>query len=451
MQENYAPEPEETTSDFAVAEYDKLIDLPKSVDESILMGTSYVKPVTDTDTGSGSGSGSGSGVNIGALPSYTSNMNLKMATHIYKNAIKSSPDILDNAVNNLATSITSTCYFGDTTSHEPQRAIQIIKEQIYKFIAILFSFIIILNWWFLWNYTNFTFNFETLLNFPPFSILFYIFEPSFKVIELLNYYLITRRMDADVSSSSRLTMRSIWDYRPLVFAFFASIIMGGCHAIPFGSIFIAIFTGDSAGISGLVMGLTVLMYLSVTINPNRIREFMFYFFWFPPIIIFVVLLLMLLVIAFSGFTTILFAVYLFALSNFSLLFFNGLNPFSVVGSINQIYTDLAEAPVDDPNTKEAGKKLMNHVFRNAHMLMILSVVIAMFVKNAKDALTLTNWPTIIFIIFGLNSFLIYMISATLWPFIELATFFAKAIIDGWTSTADYSVEMKELEFPEIHF
>jgi len=193
----------ELSKEYAVAEYDKLIDVPKSIDESILMGT-Y--------TGSGTGSGTGS---AHSAEDYPVNINANYIMKTWKSNIESGPNLMATAINNAVSAIVAVLYVGYDNATEKKKATQIITGQIYRLIALFCSFLIIWNWWYLWNYTTFTFNFEQLLDYPPFSILFYIFEPSFKVIELMNYYLISRRMDAELSSSSRSFMRKMWDYRPI--------------------------------------------------------------------------------------------------------------------------------------------------------------------------------------------------------------------------------------------
>lgn len=384
-------EEQKTAKQYDVADYDKLVDIPKSADEAILLGTG-----TGTGTGSATGSATGSG---SGSKKYKTTMNFALLANKWRTGVESGPDVISAAMNSAAVAIVAACYLGDTTSAEAQKATQVIRRQLFRMITLFLSFLVIWNWWYLWNYTSFNFNFENLLDYPPFSILFYIFEPSFKVIELLNYYMITRRIDAGISNKGREFLRTLWDYRPITFGFFTMFILGGCMSLPFGRIFVDLFSGNPNGIAKIVIFMSIIMYIYVTVNPMRIRSFMVYFFWFPPIIIFVVLLLLLLVYLFSRFTAGMFAVYLLVLSHFTLLIFTRFNPF---GAIWQIYHDLSTAPVSDAKTEDAVKQLGHFVFRKAHWLMMYSTIIALFSLNMSEVKGLTNPWAILFIIFVLN-------------------------------------------------
>lgn len=369
---------------YAVAEYDTLVNIEKSADEAILMGTGTGSTASDAPPASGA--------------NYPTNQNFTSYSKAWRKGVESGPDFIDRIINAAALAIVAGCY-GDTTAEEPQRATRIIKGQMYQLIGLLLSFIVIWNWWYLWNYTSFSFDFENLLNYPPFSILFYIFEPSFKVIELINYYMITRRIDAEISPAARGILRHMWDWRPVAFGLFTLVVMGGCLNIPFGAVFVDLFSGNPTGIAKLVIFLSILMYIYVTINPMRIRSFMSYFFWFPPILVFVILFLLLLVYLFSSFTAGMFAVYLLILSHFTLLLFTRLNP---IGAILQIYDDLSTAPVKDPNPTSKIMELGNRLFQKFHWIILLSIFIAVFSNNMKDAGTLKNGLAILFIVFVLN-------------------------------------------------
>jgi len=425
------PPDKKVAKEYAVAEYDALIDIPKSVDESILMGT-------------GSGIGPGVGSSTETAPSkvdYPTDLNFNMVMQKWKTGIESGPNLVDTAMNTASMAIVSLCYVGDTTTEEPQRAKRIIKGQLYRLISLFLSFIIIWNWWYLWNYTTFSFNFENLLNYPPFSILFYIFEPSFKVIELLNYYILTRRLDTGISHKGREFMRTMWDYRPITFALFTLIIMGGCLSIPFGDILVSIFSGNAKGIAKIVIIMSIIMYIYVTVNPMRIRSFMLYFFWFPPIIVFVVLLLLLLVYLFSRFTAGLFATYLLVLSHFTLLIFTGFNPFRAIW---KIYDDLSTAPVSDAKTDDPVKQLGNLLFRNAHILMMNTTLIAMFSYNMREVATLKNIAAILFIVFVINIVFI----AAFYPALKLGYTVIKSMIDALLKTPPaQEANGKEIELP----
>jgi hypothetical protein len=211
--------------------------------------------------------------------------------------------------------------------------------------------------------------------------------------------MITFRIDAEISPVARGILRYTWDWRPVAFGLFTLVVMGGCLNIPFGAVFVDLFSGNPTGIAKLVIFLSILMYIYVTINPMRIRSFMSYFFWFPPILVFVILFLLLLVYLFSSFTAGIFAVYLLVLSHFTLLLFTRLNP---IGAIWRIYDDLSTAPVKDANPDSKITELGNRLFQKFHWIMLLSIFITVFSNNMKAAGTLTNGLAILFIVAVLN-------------------------------------------------
>jgi hypothetical protein len=429
-----------SSQDFATGEYDSaLIDVPKSADESILMG-SDAGPAKQEDPPPPKT------VDSAKLPT---KMTPALAAKIYNDKITSVPDLIDKSVNTTAYATTKILY-KSPNDEEALKTKDIIKRQLYRFIAILFSFIIIWNWWFLWNYTNFVVNLEKPLDYPPFSILYYIFEPSFKVIELINYYMLSIRMDAGMPGIFREFMRDLWNYRPITFGIFTTLMLAGCTNAPFGSIFVSLFSGKPSGIAKLVMILSVIMYIFLTVNPERIRTFMFYFFWFPPIIVFVVLLLMLLVYVFSGFTALIFALYLFFLSNFGLLIFNGGNPFKAVSAIFKIYSDLKTAPVDDTKTEDDFKKMGQNIFRNAHILMMLSTLIAIFSIHMRDLKGMKNIGAIMFIVFVVNLWFFVAIAPFAIPAVSFVIGFVKSVIKAMSGKkiAELPPKTALVELPE---
>jgi hypothetical protein len=366
-----------------------LIDFPKLADEMIIKGSEA--------TGSPKSS---SGVN-----DYVTNVSIASLAHDWKTGVESSNDIVDRIVNAIAVSIVSTAYIGNTTAEEPQKAKQIVKKQIYRFIALFFSFIVIWNWWFLWNYTTFTFDFESMLKFPLLSICYYIFEPSFKVIETLNYYLLTMRMDATVNPGLRTFMRSLWDWRPIAFAAFILFIFGGCLTVPFGDIFVSLFTGNASGFSKIIIVLTVLTYLSLTLTSERIQMYLNLFFWFPPLIPFVILLVLLFVILFSGLSFSIFVFYLVVLSHFSLLLFTLSDfPFGPLNAIWRIYEDLGSAASsDDDDNPNVYVQIKKFLFQNAHNIAAFFVFFGMFVKHMTEIFALKNISAILLISLSVNA------------------------------------------------
>jgi hypothetical protein len=169
---------------------------------------------------------------------------------------------------------------------------------------------------------------------------------------------------------------------------------------------------------------------------------MVYFFWFPPIIIFVILLLLLLVYIVSRFTAAIFATYLLVLSHFTLLMFTKFSPLTAIW---KIYDDLSTAPVSDAKTEDSVKKLVQLLFRNAHTLMMNSLLITLFSFNMVEVATLKNPAAIMFIVFVIN---LVFIAAFL-PALKLGYTVIKSIFDAlmhnsWTGESNE----KGVELPQ---
>jgi hypothetical protein len=135
------------------------------------------------------------------------------------NLIKAIPESIETAVESFAELIVA-FYYPDTEEPEAKLSREVIVEQIYLYLIIPFSFWVALNWWYVWNYTNFSFNFMDALKYPPFNIIYYVAEPGFFVLELMNYYMLTMRVDKNMPCWQRDILNTLWNWRPIVFTLF---------------------------------------------------------------------------------------------------------------------------------------------------------------------------------------------------------------------------------------
>jgi len=73
----------------------------------------------------------------------------------------------------------------------------IVTKHLKSFAVVIISLYITLNWWYLWFYTDHSFNFEKIPEWGIFSPISLIVEPIISPLVFLNYYLIQQRLEPD--------------------------------------------------------------------------------------------------------------------------------------------------------------------------------------------------------------------------------------------------------------
>jgi F0F1-type ATP synthase assembly protein I len=233
-------------------------------------------------------------------------------------------------------------------------------------VAIPLSFVVILNWWHVWNYTDFTFNWKSVLEFPLFRVIYYVLEPVCTVFEFVNYYLLNVRMDADVDPRWREAMRAAWDYRPLTFTALYLVVAGTLVSSPVGKWIVDVLTGGG-GLFWAVLPATIFAFFYLNLNVVRLAMFQFYF-GHILVVVFALLLMLLFTMVFANVLTPFYVIYMLGMSYFSLPLFQGTNAFA---KVSEIFSDLREAPVEgDP------QGLWNFLFRNCFgIFMVVGVLL----------------------------------------------------------------------------
>lgn len=360
------------------------------------------------------------------LADLTTNFSLLKAKNVFKSVVNSVPIALSGIHNSVSDTIVGSQYKTATANKSPDatKAKEIIKLQISRFVVIPMTYLVVLNWWYLWNYTNFNFQFDKITKIPPFSIFSHAIDPSLKILEFINYYLINIRMDADVSDNIREGLRTLWDWRPVTFTVFYILFSGGAMGLPFGKTFISIMSGDATILNGSIIVLSIIVFLHLTFTGGRWMTYMSYI-PNPTVILFVVLLMVLFVILFATIGVSLFSMYLATLSTLSIFIFNYFNPFKIWSSISQIFTELKEAPTDDSDTTKS------FVFKNFHgIVMIFMFYLPLFILHMKEAFTIKSADMVSLILF-LNAIIFAIISVPywglIWNFVGMAIDFIKAL------------------------
>ncbi len=293
--------------------------------------------------------------------------------------VRSSAGRLDVVPHAIATWITKLSYREKTDSAEAQAAKGIVEGQVVRFFKIMIGLWILLNWWYVLNFTNLYFDIQKWVRWMPDAIR-PLFEASLSFPSFLNDMLFNRRMDANMSPAIHSFFCKLWDWRPILFAllsvFFINIVANGN--------ILNVFLGPLAGDMGWVSGLCILFALgsyakSVALNANVVMK-LANSFPFPgwPILL---LLGLIVVLAIGALMAPLVGFYLFFFSFLSLPLFSGINLFA---NIRAIFDNLRAAPVSDKNPASIMGKLSNFFFQNFSTLYFAILVLSFLFANIVE-------------------------------------------------------------------
>jgi hypothetical protein len=245
---------------------------------------------------------------------------------LIKNLFESFPKGLSKVKRAIAALIVGFYYKQkDANTSEAKTARNIIERQIQMYFTLPITFWVAINWWYVWNYTNFTFNFMDLLAIPLFSPLYYVLEPPVYMLEIINYYFLTMRMDQNLSCTYRAVLTALWDWRPVTFTIFALSLAGALQNLPFSDTIASVITGESNPISAIVFLGTIGLFFYLTCTcMKRLLEFN-KLFSNVLIVAFMMLLFFLFVLIFAGIASGIAVMYIAFFSSFVLIVFERFN------------------------------------------------------------------------------------------------------------------------------
>lgn len=397
----------------------------KNFNETILTSTEQpgvTPPPTATDTTATDTSS----------PSYTDQVkdamhagDIQKFRQLIARLIKVVPESIDEAVDATADLIVA-FYYSELESPEAQAAKSVIVKQINLYMVIPFAFWVGLNWWYVWNYTTFTFNFMDFLKYPPFNMIYYVAEPGFYVLELMNYYILTIRMDKDLPCWQRDILRSLWDWRPVTFTIFMFGSAGLLSSMPVSDTAAGMVGGDSNPISGLIFIGTIVAFAYLTLTcMGRMMKFQDFFQNFF-LLAFMMLLVFLFVLIVAGMASGIATFYFFFFSQMVLMLFELWN---FDAKITQMFEDLPSAPVSDPDAKLSEKPftfLKQFLFQNFFGLSwVFFAVLPVFIYSIIEISTLTNFAMMITLLI----FVICLDVMLLYPAANILEMFGKYLFE----------------------
>ena len=339
-----------------------------------------------------------------------SNFNPKKANDVWQNIVSSLEDGIGDPFKNIAKKLLSLIY-KDFETPSAKNDLKTLSIQISRWFKIVIaSYIVALNWWYIWCYTTFTFDLRSLIFLQPNPIL----APAINAFEVLNYYLINMRMDSEPKLPAGLgneDIRKLWHWRPITFSilhFITILIFLSSHLFKGLSSIFKLATNSA--IYYLAIGLTFYYY------------FVLYKTWYKiPLSLSGGVVGLLLLIA----TTILtilsvgivvpicllfFTMYLSFLSNTSLFAFNWFWPPSIYSTVKQIFQELKEAPVGDDNPPDTTGKVGNYLFQNFHNIYIVVIVLfPLLIWNITESAKFSN-DTLIVIGILVNILMFFLFS-----------------------------------------
>ena len=293
-------------------------------------------------------------------------------------------------------------------------------------LAVPMAYVIVINWWYTWNYTDFTFDFRSFVNYFPIGK--WLVEPTFYSIELINYFLLGMRVDSELTSLmvvspayARQFFRTLWDYRPFTFTAFYALVAGLFLFVPgfvsVSDVLAALLMGEPGILVTMIPIIGMIYFWYITVQPERDLEYTIRFF---PISIIVKLLFFLISSIFAGlFGTAILGIYLWFISFYAMVYFTFpgfstiyLWPWRLLQEFLRIYYDLSEAPVTNPETKKLSEKIGNFLFQEFQNLFILIVMCGIILTiHFKDAIEVMEPnPILLIIVIIANLFMVLTVS-----------------------------------------
>ena len=288
--------------------------------------------------------------------------------NLFNDLFDSTANVFKNFNNNTAKVLG--LIVGDSVkSKKSKDELKIVASQIVRWIALIpMTYLILINWWYLLCYTNYTFDFRKLIWSPS----KWAVAGPINAFEFFNYYMITFRMDSNRSFLKPETLRDIWGWRPIVFTFIHILIFSSFSKF---DVIKFLTTAFSAG--GIVFIILLILsfyhFITLTIVEEWLKPIFTSGIVIAAIFIAIYVICFILMFLFIPILCPFFLMYLIFLSYFSIFAFNWFWPPTIISIINQMFQELKEAYTQDPVDKMG--KLGKVCFNNFHSIYLLVTVI----------------------------------------------------------------------------
>lgn len=252
------------------------------------------------------------------------------------------------------------------------------RTQIRNIVALVISFWLVLNWWYIFNYHHTYFSFAKMADMEGVKI---FFESLLMFTNVANYLLIGIKQDSRAPFMEYIN-QFLWDWRPITFVVFYTILYSiySKHNMSLEKQFSDALSRKTNAISGLNTGLFFMSFMKMDLaNPKRMieRKMIFGFF---IIVLFVILLKLLFLMAFLPLGVLFLYVFLVFHSFFALPVFAGSNMFT---AIHTIFADLKNS-VFDPETTEPESPvttIMRYILNMGVPIGLVITIVSILINN----------------------------------------------------------------------
>lgn len=281
------------------------------------------------------------------------------------------------------------CYFAFKDSKDwpaYEQAHETACKTIMRMITVPIAAIIVGNWWYLWNYTDFYLDTDKIFNQYPLSSLFYVLQPTSKIISTINNILQKRRLSADTPNSERNFYKKLWDYRPITISLFFLFVMSMVGGVNFNNVMRSAVLGTPNPIFYSIIGLSIVLYITLFLSENALMLTQQTGSLIATAILFLVFLIGVILFSYAG-VFIVFYYFIF-FSFFFLFVYNWGNIFAVMNLGKQIHTDLIfSKPFFTDTQGSVFKKIANELIRNSFVFLTQSAGVSFALYGYLKSMT----------------------------------------------------------------
>lgn len=256
--------------------------------------------------------------------------------------------------------------------------VKVGRTQLKNLVAILISFWIVLNWWYVFNYHHSYFSFAKMFDMEGVKI---FFESLLMFTNVVNYLLIGIKQDSRVPFIEYVN-KFLWDWRPIVFVIFYTTLQSiyATHNMSIEKKFTDAMARKTNDLSGANTGLFLISFVKMDLaNRTRMLERMMIF---QNIFIvgFVILLKLLFLMAFLPLGILFLYLFLVFHSFFALPVFAGT---SILTSLNAMFADLKNSVPDaDGTTPESPvETIMRYVLNMSFPVGLVITILSVLISN----------------------------------------------------------------------
>jgi hypothetical protein len=310
-------------------------------------------------------------------------------------------DLLGGSPKMISTNVGS-WFYTDTNSPDAQNDINLLTSQIAMWIALISSYVFVINWWYLWNYRKFKFQMD--FKYFILSIFRWSMVGPFSAVEFINYPLVNLAVDENLTNTTQEFLKSMWSYRPIIFSLFHFNVFALMCSYSSADTFAAMLVGESP-LFGIVAFLSIFYTLSAFVKESWQDPFTkcgviaLLLVFVGLLIITVIGMILCIFIAFG-----MFVIYFIFLSNFSLFAFENVN---MISKYREMMAGLSDVYMETDQTSPA-----ENVFNQSHNIyygfMVLSILIGSismdlgYIVSEQMMVTSVCINVVLFMILGLR-------------------------------------------------